>query len=312
MDRVLVLGAAGMFGHALHRRLSQAPFEAWAALRTKRSANARVERTIAAGRCIEDCDITAEAEMVRVLGDLRPTTVVNCAGIIKQRPEIADTGLAMATNGLAPHSLARLCDNIQAKFVQISTDCVFSGARGGYVESDTPDPVDVYGFSKLFGEVTRAPHLTLRTSMIGWQLEGREGLAEWFLSHADQCAEGWTHSVFSGLTTYALADIVTRIIASQPGLSGLYHVASVPVSKYRLLSMLNNAMNGTIALRRVAGSRIDRSLRGERFLAATGIATPSWASMLADMAGRRRDYDGASSPFGELARTPRDGDRYIG
>lgn len=290
MERTLILGATGMLGHALCRRLAEFDDDVWATSRSEWRFDPRLRRAIAEDRCVGGCDLETD-DIEAVLSRLRPRYVVNCVGLIKQRPEAADAEQAIALNSLLPHRLARLCDGIGAKLVQLGTDCVFSGARGHYAESDNPDPIDLYGCTKLLGEVARAPHLTLRTSMIGWQLQGREGLAEWFWTRRGKTAEGWTQAVFSGLTTYALADVITAVLSHHVGLFGLYHVAAAPISKYDLLSRLNVATDAGVRLARVEGARIDRSLDGGRFVAATGIAVPGWDAMIEDMARRRRSYD---------------------
>lgn len=293
MGSVMILGAAGMLGHALCRRLVNSPFTPWAAVRSEWSQHPMLHSAIPPDRTIAFCDILDEVKVAGALERARPDVVVNCVGVIKQRAEASDAELSIAVNALAPHRLARLCDRVGAKLIQPGTDCVFSGTKGQYSEDDIPDPPDLYGRTKLLGEVTRPPHLTIRTSIIGWQLSGSEGLAEWFRSQRGKAAQGWTGAIFSGLTTYALADIIVRLIAQHSALSGLYHVAAAPISKFDLLSRMNALNNFGIDLAEVEGLRIDRSLSGERFSAATGMRSPGWDDMLADMALRRSDYDQA-------------------
>ncbi len=293
MVSVMIFGAAGMLGHAICRRLAASPFTPWAAVRSDWSQHPALHGAVARDHAVSFCDILDEASVAGALERATPDVVVNCVGMIKQRAEASNVELSIAVNALAPHRLARLCDNVGAKLIQPGTDCVFSGTKGQYVEEDIPDPPDLYGRTKLLGEVIRAPHLTIRTSIIGWQLTGSEGLAEWFRSRRGKTAEGWTGAIFSGLTTYALADIIIRLIAQHPRLSGLYHVAAAPISKFDLLTKLNALNNFGIDLAKVEGLQIDRSLSGEKFSAATGISTPCWDDMLADMALQRSAYDQA-------------------
>lgn len=292
MERTLILGATGMLGHALCRRLAaDGGGDVWATSRTEWRRDPRLAKVIPEERCIGGCDLQTPNNVERALHELRPRSVVNCVGLIKQRPEAADTELAIELNALLPHRLVRFCDDAGAKLIQLGTDCVFSGRRGNYSEADIPDPVDLYGRSKLLGEVSRPPHLTLRTSMIGWQLQGHEGLAEWFWTRRGRAAQGWSNAIFSGLTTYALADVIATLLAHHPALSGLYHVAAKPISKYDLLAQLDAATGAAVHLEKVEGPGIDRSLNGERFLAATEIQIPRWDAMIADLATRRADYD---------------------
>ena len=190
MTVVLILGVSGMLGHALCRRLVRSELSVWAAVRTTWDASPGLGRIIGKDRTIEAFDVLDERCAVDAIKRVRPDVVVNCVGLIKQKPEAVDAEQSISINALAPHRLARVCDTMGAKLIQPGTDCVFSGKSGFYAEDDPPDPVDLYGRSKLLGEVTRAPHLTLRTSIIGWQLTGAQGLAEWFRGQRHMSAQG--------------------------------------------------------------------------------------------------------------------------
>lgn len=219
-----------------------------------------------------------------VLREVDPDIVLNCVGLVKQRPEATDTMLAIKINALLPHRLARACDEIGAKLVHLSTDCVFSGRRGNYAETDLPDPVDTYGRSKLLGELTEPPHLTLRTSMIGPQIEGQEGLVAWFLAQRGRAVKGYTRAIFSGLTTAALSRIIGEILGAHPSLSGLYHLAAAPISKHDLLTRLAARLGWQDPIEPVDTPAIDRSLDGQKLIRTTGIKVPSWDEMLDELA----------------------------
>ena len=208
------------------------------------------------------------------------SVVVNCAGVIKQRPEAENAPATLRTNGLAPHWLSQWCDAHGAHLIQISTDCVFSGRRGHYSKSDVPDTDDLYGLSKLLGEVATGPHLTLRTSLIGPQLRGQEGLFAWFLAQRGSTVHGYAKAVFSGLTTLACARLLEQLLLRAPDLHGLYHVASAPISKYALLAEIERRLSLGIEVVRDESVVCDRSLDGSRFAAETGIAVPPWNEML--------------------------------
>jgi dTDP-4-dehydrorhamnose reductase len=277
--RVAVLGANGMLGHMASLRLA-GMHEVVAIVRRGPDALSRLPLRASV---ITGIDVREPAAVRAVLHRQRPDVVLNCIGLIKQRPEAKDTALAIELNALLPHRLAADCAGIGAKLIQISTDCVFSGRRGNYSEADEPDPIDSYGRTKLLGEITDPPHLTLRTSIIGPQLEGNEGLVAWFLSQAGRPVKGYRRAIFSGLTTSALADVLDRIIAEQPALSGLYHVASRPIAKFDLLAGLATRIGWSSAIEPVDLPLIDRSLDGRRFLAATGIEVPAWDDMLDEL-----------------------------
>jgi dTDP-4-dehydrorhamnose reductase len=290
--RVLVLGASGMLGHAACRTFSRR-FEVWTASRTRLDADPRLWSFLGRPHCRSEIDCTLHGVVERLLDECRPRVVLNCLGIVKQRPEAEDPELAIAVNALFPHRLARACNERGAKLLHVSTDCVFSGRRGLYTESDIPDPVDLYGKSKLLGEVVAPPHLTIRTSMIGRQLFGEHSLLEWLRSRKGGEVEGFTRAVFSGLTTLELARVIAELIEMNersPGPSGLYHVASEPISKYDLIARLNERLDLGIRVQPSDTLRCDRSLDGSRFARETGIEVSPWNEMLSRLAEDEASY----------------------
>jgi dTDP-4-dehydrorhamnose reductase len=290
LSRIAVIGGNGMLGHAVCRRLSRA--HAVEALVRRSGAEAAVlARRLGAVTITPGIDARDTGALRAVLTRSQPDIVINCAGLIKQKPEAQDAAAAIALNALLPHQIADIADQWGGKLIQIGTDCVFSGEKGPYTEDDKPDARDLYGLSKLLGEVTRAPHLTLRTSIIGPQLEGAEGLIGWFVSQKGGTVEGYRRAIFSGLTTTALADIIAAVIEDHPALSGLYHVASAPVSKFELLSRLQQRLPLGIEIVPSDRLAIDRSLDGSRFTAASGLAAPSWDSMLERLAAELTEQD---------------------
>ena len=166
----------------------------------------------------------------------RPDAVVNCVGIIKQLKEASDPVLTITLNSLLPHRLAALCAEHGARLVHMSTDCVFSGRKGAaYTEDDLPDPEDLYGRSKLLGEVDRPGCLTIRTSIFGRDFLKQDALLEWFLSNRGGRVRGYRNAVYSGFPTQVLARIIGDLLADQPALDGLVQIASAPITKYALL-----------------------------------------------------------------------------
>jgi dTDP-4-dehydrorhamnose reductase len=234
---------------------------------------------------IDEVDLTQPQALAQRLSAMDISVVVNCAGLIKQRPEASEPLAILQANALVPQRLARWCDAVGARLIHISTDCVFSGRLGGYNEDNTPDPVDLYGLSKLLGEITTEPHLTLRTSTIGPQLSGREGLFAWFVAQRGRTVQGYANAVFSGLTTLAFAQILDQIISGPPVLHGLFHVASPPISKYALLREIERRLALGITIMRDESMACDRSLDGRRFAATSGIAIPDWDEMLDALCG---------------------------
>ncbi|MCJ7610348.1 SDR family oxidoreductase, partial [Candidatus Bathyarchaeota archaeon] len=226
----------------------------------------------------------------------RPAAVINCVGVVKQLPAAKDALLSIAINALFPHQLAQLCRAAGSRLIHISTDCVFSGCKGNYSESDVADAEDLYGRTKLLGEVTHDGCLTLRTSMIGRELGAPHGLVEWFLSQKGKAIHGYRCAIFSGFTTIALAEIIAQITTDHPDMQGVWHVASEPTSKFDLLSLLKEKYALNIQIEPDDTVATDRSLNADRFARATGFVPPSWADMIEQMCQDATQYSQIRRP----------------
>jgi dTDP-4-dehydrorhamnose reductase len=278
--KVLILGGAGMLGHQLWKVISSR-FDTFATLRNHSSSLGLFDRSrVIAGVAAEDFD-----SVIQAFAKVRPDVVINCIGIVKQQGASKDPVACLGINSLFPHRLARLCQASQARLIHVSTDCVFSGKKGNYTESDFPDADDLYGRSKLLGEVQGPGCITLRTSIIGRELQTQQGLVEWFLSNAGKTVSGYTNAIFSGLTTTALAELIAHLIMHFPDLDGLWHVAAQPINKFDLLTLVRDTFGANIKI--VADDRFhcDRSLCDLRFRQATGWVPLAWPDMIRAMAG---------------------------
>ena len=242
-------------------------------------------------RTIEGVDLLDDAALAAAFLRVRPEVVVNAAGLVKQRPAGEDPLANTRLNALLPHRVAALSAAAGARLIHLSTDCVFSGQHGGYAETDLPDPPDVYGRAKLLGEVAGPDRLTLRTSIVGRELAGRQGLVEWLVANRGGRVGGYTRAVFSGLTTIELAETVAGLVERQPNLSGVWHVAAPPIAKHDLLVDLNAALGLGIDIVPDGSVAIDRSLDDARFRAATGVPRPTWEAMVAGLAADPVRYD---------------------
>jgi len=279
--KILVLGASGMLGNAMVRVLSEdADYEVYG---TVRSAAAKHHFDAAiAQRLIEGVDVEHHDSLMQAFIRVRPDMVINCVGLIKQLADADDPLQAIPINSLLPHRLARLCKLAGARLVHMSTDCVFAGDKGSYRESDPSDATDLYGRSKYLGEVDYPHTITLRTSIIGHELQSAHGLVGWFLSQQGRC-NGYTKAIFSGLPTVVLAQIVRDVVIPQSGLSGVYHVAAKPIAKYDLLKLIAEVYGKTIEITPSDKLVIDRSLNAERFRNATGYVVPGWPELIKTM-----------------------------
>jgi dTDP-4-dehydrorhamnose reductase len=240
---------------------------------------------------IDNVDVTDPHDLHRAFSMARPDVVFNAVGIIKQLKQAHDPVTSITINALFPHQLRLLCAACGARLIHISTDCVFSGKKGGYTEQDIPDPEDLYGRTKLLGEVSAPGSVTVRTSMIGRELETRSGLIEWFLSQRGGQARGYQRAIYTGFTTLELARVLAFIAEKQPELSGVWIVSSDPINKYELLAMVNRIYGLDICLEPDTSFVCDRSMNSSRFREATGYRPPSWADMICEMYEDPTPYD---------------------
>lgn len=275
---VLIIGATGMLGNAMIRLLSEKAD--WQVFGTARSESAkRLFPSGIAARLIFGVDVEQHDSLIKAFTRVHPDVVINCVGIVKQLADAEDPLQAIPINALLPHRLAQLCELAGARLVHISTDCVFSGEKGNYRETDPCDAQDLYGKSKFLGEVAYSHTVTLRTSIIGHELQSTHGLIGWFLSQSGRC-KGYTQAIFSGLPTVVLAQIIRDWVIPRPDLSGVYHVAAQPISKYDLLKLIASVYGKQIEITPDDKLAIDRSLNTERFHEATGYVAPEWPQMI--------------------------------
>jgi len=218
-----------------------------------------------------------------VLEKSKPEVVINCIGIVKQLPAANDPLSAIAINALFPHQLSKLCRQKNIHLIHMSTDCVFSGNRGNYTEHDPSDADDLYGKTKFLGEVNYSGCLTIRTSIIGRELDTNHGLIEWFLSQEGKTVSGYKKAIFSGLTTQALSVIIGKIIEDFPEIHGIRQIASEPVSKYDLLNLVKKTYNLSITIEPDETVKNNRTLNADTFKKETNIKIPSWEYMIDQM-----------------------------
>ncbi len=284
--KVLVFGASGMIGSAMFRILSEKPpngnefLDVWGTLRSHDALNFFAQDL--RGKLLLGIDVEKQDAMVRVFSQIKPDVVVNCIGLTKHHKTADDPLLALPMNALLPHRMADLCALAGARLIHVSTDCVFSGKKGDYIEADSPDAVDVYGKSKHLGEVDYPHAITLRTSTIGHELQSAYGLLDWFLAQQGRC-NGYNHAIFSGLPNVEFARVIRDVVIPNPEMCGLYHVGAKPIGKYELLKLIANVYSKEIEIVRDDEFRIDRSLNSSRFNKATGYLAAEWPELIQAM-----------------------------
>lgn len=289
MTKILILGAGGMLGHKLVQHW-QPHYDLTATVRTRPADYAHFG-IFPVERLIGGVDAYRFDTLVEAVAQARPDVIVNCIGIIKQLKSANNPLISLELNAMLPHRIAQLAQAAGARFIHISTDCVFNGQKGMYTEDDPSDAQDLYGRSKFLGEVSAEGCLTLRTSIIGRELSSRYGLVEWFLSNRGGSVRGFTQAIYTGFTTQALAAILADIIDNHPNLSGLYQVSSQPISKHDLLVMVRDAFAVPIDITPYPDFVLDRSLDSSRFRQATGFTPPAWGAMIDTLASDPTPYD---------------------
>lgn len=236
------------------------------------------DRIIPHFNALESKDLDAAFTIVK------PDVVINAIGLVKQNDKILQDDLADQINVRLPGRLAHKSEIAGARLIHLSTDCVFSGMRGQYSESDPPDATDTYGMTKSKGEVALGDALIIRTSYIGRELRHFYGLLEWLRKQPPGEVPGYRNATWSGFPTVIFARILQEIVTQAPQLQGTYHLASVPLSKFELLQGITNAVQGPWTITPVELPIIDLSLNGAKFIRDTQITVPSWSEMYAELA----------------------------
>ena len=212
------------------------------------------------------------------IAELQPEYIVNCIGILVTGSQ--DEGNAIYLNAFLPHKLAAIASTFNSKLIHISTDCVFSGSKGQYLETDLRDGRGVYAQTKILGEIVDEINLTLRTSIVGPELKSEgEGLFHWFMNQHESI-EGYTKAIWSGVTTIELAKAVKWAI--DQNITGLYHVTNnTSISKFELLKLFKKYTQKEININSTDGKAVDKSFldtRGE-----INYQIPSYEIMVSEM-----------------------------
>ncbi|MGE0676307.1 dTDP-4-dehydrorhamnose reductase family protein [Pseudolabrys sp.] len=273
--RVLVLGASGLLGFAMLRTLLTSG--CWVVGATRNPETVRRVAPYLVPNLISSGDLRDISVLNKLLDQQLPDVVVNC--VAAPRSDWSKPEEILALFALLPKRLAHLCQKQGIRLVHFSSDGVFSGRRGNYAENDIPDADDIYGIGKILGEVTGIGVLTIRTSMLGPDPVGRTGLLSWFLAQKKRCA-GYSRSIFSGLPTVEIARIVRDVILPRSTLSGIYHLASDPISKLELLRLIANQYDKAITIEDDPSVVINRSLDCNVFRQLTGYQSASWPVLI--------------------------------
>lgn len=286
--KILILGGDGMLGHQLLLTLRQ-NHQVKVTLHRQEDTYRRFG-LFSKENSYFDIDIRNIYMLEAVINEFHPEIVINAIGLVKKSLPAHSTKAMIEVNALFPHRLAKLCAFINAYLIHFSTDCVFSGNKGHYTEEDISDANDVYGRCKFLGEIHTNNCLTIRTSFIGPELLRKNNLIEWFLAQKG-IIKGYRKAIFSGFTTLETSYIIDHILQQKTRLTGIWHVASQPISKFDLLTALCTLLQRTdIQIQPDDIDAYDRSLISDGFNAKVHYPVPSWNHMLAALADQIKNY----------------------
>ena len=278
--RILILGGDGMLGHQLLTWL-QPRHEVRCTIRQDLYSYADYG-LFNSDNTYAGIDIRNLDNLVDVIADFQPEAIINCIGIVKQRPTAKESIPSLEINALLPHRLAVLCKASGARLIHLSTDCVFSGKKGNYLETDPSDAEDLYGKTKFLGEVHDDNCLTLRTSIIGRELARHKSLLDWFLGQQGT-VKGFKNAIYTGFTTLEMSRIIEMMLMEYPDASGVYQVSSDPINKYELLLLFREKLGHNIEILPDEDFVCDRSMDSTRFRNEFDYTPPSWSKMVEEL-----------------------------
>lgn len=263
--KILVLGKDGMLGHIVFTYLTEKGYE--------------VVGTLQKGEGIVYDAYVNQEELEKIIQEHKPKIIINCIGILNQVAE-NNHPLAVKLNSLLPHYVDELSKKYDFKFIHVSTDCVYEGNIGKYDELALPDAKSFYGRSKALGEVNNDKNLTLRTSIIGPDMNPNGiGLFQWFMNQQGEIG-GYTKVIWTGVTTIELAKAFEKAIVNN--LTGLHHVVNNDfISKYELLELFKDIFKKQIILNENANVISEKTLiRSDKSF---DFEIPSYKQMIEEM-----------------------------
>lgn len=286
--RIIILGGSGLIGHKLWYNLKDRFNDVFVTLH-KEEAHYRRFGIFNSANAIFNVDVMRFELLEGILQGLKADVVINCIGITKRKPEINNTVYTLQVNSIYPHQLAEWSVSNKVRLIHFSTDCVFNGSIGDYTEESVTSAEDMYGRSKALGELRYPGTLTIRSSFIGRELEGKTELLEWFLGQPGPKVRGFTNAMYSGVSTTFMAKIVGDIIEFHPELSGLYQLATEePINKFDLLLIAKAAFQRyNISIEPDSSFVNINTLDGRKLQRIIGYKVPRWEEMMSQLAAER-------------------------
>lgn len=281
MLKIFVLGSTGMLGHVLcDALLERKKYQLYSfGRRTLKEFGLNSNEKIK--EFFLDVDSEWENEFTNIFNAIKPDFIINCIGVVKQLVFEDELKKAININSIFVQKLDKIVNNSEhTNLIHLSTDCVFSGNKGSYVEDDIVDPVDIYGITKALGEIRNSKKtLTIRTSIIGREIDRKIGLLEWLLSQNNNVIKGYDKFIFSGLTTYSLSNVIIDTILEN-FIPGIMHISSEAISKYDLLNKIKSEFKLDVEITKSNDPICDRSLDSSYFKNSYNYRILSWDEMI--------------------------------
>ena len=281
--KILILGGDGMIGHKMDQVLSVQNHEIVISIREKKDLTLK---SISSKSKVFFNDFLKD-NILDFLDKVNPDVIINAIGITIRRGSTKNISDTIYLNSFFPHQLSNWALAFKKRLIHFSTDCVFSGSEGSYLEDTTLDALDYYGKTKGLGEINSKSSLTIRSSMIGPELFNKTELFEWIINNKEKEINGFSRVMYSGVTTVYMAKLVADLIDNHKNLSGIYNVASKPISKFELLHLINDNFDLGLIINDDKTVISNKTLNDSKIEKEIGLQAPSWDELIFEL---KKDY----------------------
>ena len=281
--KILILGGDGMIGHKMAQVLSVQNHEIFISVRENKDLTLK---RISPKAKVFFNDFLKDS-ILDFLDKVNPDVIINAIGITIRRGAAENISDTIYLNSLFPHQISSWALASKKRLIHFSTDCVFSGSEGSYLEDATPNALDYYGKTKGLGEINSKSSLTIRSSMIGPELYNKTELFEWIINNKEKEINGFSRVMYSGVTTVYMAKLVADLIDNHKNLSGIYNVASKPISKFELLHLINDNFDLGLIINDDKTVISNKTLNTSKIEKEIGLKPPSWDELIFEL---KKDY----------------------
>ena len=281
--KILILGGDGMIGHKMVQVLGAQNHEIVISVREKRDLSLK---SFSSKSKVFFNDFIKD-NALNFLDKVNPDVIINAIGVTIRRGVNDHVSNSIYINSYFPHQLANWAGIHNKRLIHFSTDCVFSGSEGSYLEDSIPNALDYYGKTKGLGEVFSKNALTLRSSMIGPELFNKTELFEWIINNKQKEINGFSRVMYSGVTTVYMASLLADLIENHNNISGIYNIASNPISKFELLHLINDNFDLGLVINKDQNIISNKTLDTSKIENELGVKSPSWNQLIIEL---KKDY----------------------